>query len=163
MAKRPYATAYAGVVCGSPTRRWAPPTSASPELQTEMLKKATAVSSDRNEPTTRPCTPRWALELTALFVPLTGPNTAIGASTSAPRTRPTTVAAAPCQNESPNKIGNAPSTLVAKVLAPPKQTRKRSSGRALRSVSGICSTPWVSTSVIDDDAVPAGAVAVTVC
>src|SRR3954464_1845611 len=35
--KRPYATASAGVVCGSPTRRWAPPTSASPELQTEML------------------------------------------------------------------------------------------------------------------------------
>src|SRR3954452_1922644 len=49
VAKRPYATAYAGVVCGSPTRRWAPPTSASPELQTEMLKKATAVSRDRNE------------------------------------------------------------------------------------------------------------------
>ena len=121
-----------------------------------MLKKATAVSSDRNEPTTRPCTPRWALELTALFVPLTGPNTAIGASTSAPRTRPTTVAAAPCQNESPNRIGNAPSTLVAKVLAPPKQTRNRSSGRALRSASGICSTPYVSTSVIDDDAGPAG-------
>ena len=60
-----------------------------------------------------------------------------------------TVAAAPCQKESPNRIGNAPRTLVAKVFAPPKQTRNRSSGRASRSASGICSTPYVSTSVID--------------
>ena len=114
-----------------------------------MLKNATAVSSDRNDPTTRPCTPRCALELTALFVPFAGPKTAIGASTSAPSTSPRTVAAAPCQNESPKRIGNAPRTLVANVFEPPKQTRNRSSGRASRSASGMRSTPYVSTSVID--------------
>ena len=107
-----------------------------------MEKNATAVSSDRNEPTTRPCTPRWALELTALFVPLTGSeHRHRGEHERAERRGRGRVAAAPCQKESPNRIGKAPSTLVAKVLAPPKQTRNRSSGRALRSASGICSTP----------------------
>src|SRR5690606_14609504 len=105
------------------TSRCAPPTSASPEDHTEIEKNAIAVSSDRNEPTIRPCTPRWAEEETALLVPLSGPNSDSGARMSAPTSRPSTVAANPCQNDRPNRMGKAPSTQVAKVFAPPKETR----------------------------------------
>ncbi|MBB4940385.1 hypothetical protein FHR32_004690 [Streptosporangium album] len=35
-----------------------------------------------------------------------------------------------------------PSTQVAKVFAPPKVRRNRSSGRAVRSASGMRSTPY---------------------
>lgn len=98
-----------------------------------------------------PCTPRCADDETALFVPLRGPNTAIGASSSAPMSSPTSIAARPCQKERPNRIGNAPSTQVAKVFAPPNASRNRSSGPAERSASGMRSTPCVSTSVTDGD------------
>src|SRR5690606_14046320 len=126
----------------------APPTSASPEDHTEMEKKVIAVSRERKDPTIRPCTPKCAEDETALLVPLAGPNSAMGASRRAPATRPSRVAATPCQNERPKRMGKAPSTQVAKVLAPPKASRNRSNGRAVRSASGIRSTPYVSISVI---------------
>ncbi len=106
-----------------------------------MEKNASAVSSERNDPTTRPCTPRWAEEDTALLVPFVGPKTAMGASRRAPTTRPVTVAASPCQNDRPNRIGNAPRKAVAKVLAPPNETLNKSKALALRSFSGIRSMP----------------------
>lgn len=146
-ANRAYATTYDRLPRSRPNSRCAPPTRASPELHTEIEKNATAVSSDRNEPTTRPCTPRCAEEETALLVPLTGPNTAIGHRIRAPATTPSSVAARPCQKERPNRIGKAPRTQVEKVLAPPKARRNRSSGVAVRSASGMRSTPWDSTSV----------------
>ena len=88
-------------------RRFAPPTSTSPEVHTEIEKNATAVSRDRNEPMTRPCTPRCAEEDTALLVPLRGPNSAIGARISEPEDQPGSVADRPSRNDSPNRIGNA--------------------------------------------------------
>lgn len=146
-AKRPYASARVRSFSGSPTARLAPPMSTSPELHTEIEKNASAVSRERNEPTIRPCTPRWAEELTELLVPLRGPNSAIGARTTAPSSSPSSVASRPWAKESPKRIGKLPSTTVAIVLAPPKVSRNRSSGRALRSGSGIGSTPCCSTSV----------------
>src|SRR6478736_4144318 len=110
--------------CGRPTIRFRPPTKASPELHTEIEKNAVAVRRDRKEPTIRPWTPRCAEDETALLVPLVGPKTAIGAKRRAPTTSPVTVAARPCQNESPNRIGKAPRKAVANVLAPPNETRK---------------------------------------
>ena len=77
----------------------------------------------------RPTTPKCAPLETALLVPLTGPNSAIGIRISPPITTPSTAARKPCQNESPKmRIGKAPSTTVANVFAPPKVSRKRSSG-----------------------------------
>ena len=75
--------------------RLAPPINASPELQTDNEKKAMAVSSDRNEPTIRPCTPKCAPEDTALLVPLSGPNKPMGARISEPSNTPSTIAQAP--------------------------------------------------------------------
>ncbi len=144
MANTPYARPRVRSFSGRPIRRFAPPTSASPELHTDSEKKAIAVSSDRNEPTIRPCTPKCAPEDTALLVPLIGPNKPIGARISAPTSTPSTIAQTPAWKERPNSTGNAPSTAVAKVLAPPKISRNRSLGLALRSWSGICSTPLVS-------------------
>ena len=136
------------LLSGSPIARFAPPTSTSPELQTEIEKNATAVSSDRNDPMTRPCTPRCAEDDTALLVPLRGPNKAIGARIVAPATSPSSVASSASRKDSPKMIGKLPSTTVAMVFAPPNTKRKRSSGRAVRSAWGIGSTPCVSTSVI---------------
>ncbi|MCY1186837.1 hypothetical protein D9M73_277480 [compost metagenome] len=92
-----------------------------------------AVSSDRNEPTIRPCTPKCAPEDTALLVPLIGPNRPMGARISAPTSTPSTIAATPAWNDRPNSTGKLPNTAVAKVLAPPNIMRNRSLGRAVRS------------------------------
>ena len=100
-----------------------------------------AVSRLRNEPTIRPTTPKCALEETALLVPLSGPNMAIGPSTSAPTATPKAFAAMACQNDRPNMMGNAPSTAVAREFAPPQHTRMKSRIEELRSASGIDSTP----------------------
>lgn len=139
--KSAYAIMYDRLLRSRPNSRCAPPTRASPELHTEIEKNATAVSRDRNEPTTRPCTPRCAEEATALLVPLTGPNIAIGHRIRAPTTTPRRVAASPCQKERPKRMGKAPRTQVEKVFAPPKATLNRSSGDAVRSASGMRSTP----------------------
>jgi hypothetical protein len=108
-----------------------------------------AVSSERNEPTIRPITPKCAPLETALFVPFSGPNSAIGMRITPPITMPSSVARTACQNDRPNtRIGNAPSTTVANVFAPPNATRNRSKGVAVRSAGGIGSMPYCSTSVI---------------
>ena len=96
----------------------------------------------------RPCTPKCAPEETALLVPLSGPNRPIGARISAPSVTPSRIAHSPAWKDSPKSTGKLPSTAVAKVLAPPKIMRNRSTGVALRSWSGICSTPKVSMRVI---------------
>jgi hypothetical protein len=84
-----------------------------------------------------------------LLVPLRGPNSAMGLRITAPTTNPATIAVNPCQNDNPNRIGNDPRNAVAKVLAPPKVSRNRSSGLASRSASGMRSMPCRSTVVID--------------
>ncbi len=89
------------VVVGRPMARLAPPTRTSPELHTEMEKNAIAVSSDRKDPMTRPCTPRCADEDTALLVPFRGPNSAIGARIVAPSPSPSRVADSVSRNEQP--------------------------------------------------------------
>ena len=106
-----------------------------------------AVSSDKNEPTTRPRTPKWAPELTALLVPVVGPNRPIGIRISAPTRTPRTVAAAASQNDSPSRIGKVPKITVAKVFAPPNWMRNRSSDRECRCSGGMVSMPCCSTSV----------------
>jgi hypothetical protein len=101
----------------------------SPLVKIEIAKNVTAVSRDRNEPTIRPTTPKCAPLETALFVPLTGPNSAMGARMSPPTTIPSRTASTPSQKDRPkSRIGNVPSTTVAKVFAPPNATRKRSNG-----------------------------------
>ncbi len=105
-----------------------PPTRTSPDVHTEIEKNATAVNSDRNDPMTRPCTPRCADDETALLVPLRGPNNAIGARIAAPRITPSRVASSASRKDRPKMIGKLPSTTVAMVLAPPKTSRNRSSG-----------------------------------
>src|SRR5690606_21297176 len=97
-------------VSGRSIRRLAPPTSASPELQTESEKNAIAVNNDRKEPTIRPCTPKCAPEDTALLVPLIGPNRPIGARINAPSTTPSTIAQTPAWKDRPNSTGKLPST-----------------------------------------------------
>ncbi|MNP53304.1 hypothetical protein D3C76_1477700 [compost metagenome] len=108
----------------------APPTRASPELHTDREKNATAVSSDRKEPTIRPCTPKWAPEDTALLVPLRAPNKPIGARIRAPTATPRMIDHKPASKDNPNSTGKLPSTAVANVLAPPKIRRNRSVGVA---------------------------------
>src|ERR1700722_6587815 len=120
--------------------------SASPLDQTLIAKKATAVKRLRNEPTILPTTPKWALDETALLVPFAGPNTAIGDSTHAPMNTPSVVASSACKKDNPNMIGKAPSTAVASELEPPQAMRTKSAIEALRSWSGIDSTPWRSIS-----------------
>ena len=137
--------------------RFAPPTRTSPDVQTDMEKNATAVNSDRNDPMTRPCTPRCADDETALLVPLRGPNNAIGDRIVAPRIRPRRVASSASRKDKPKMMGKLPRTTVAMVLAPPKTSRNRSRGPAVRSASGIGSTPCASTSVILGGAASVGA------
>src|ERR1700761_9368624 len=124
--------------------RCAAPITASPLDQTLIAKNAIAVNRLRNEPTIRPTTPKCALEETALLVPLMGPKMAIGANTSAPTATPRVVAATDCQKDSPNMMGNAPSTAVASEFAPPQHRRMKSSTDASRSASGMDSMPCVS-------------------
>src|SRR6476659_8665809 len=105
-AKTPEARLSVTAFWGKPTRRFAPPTSASPELHTEMEKKANAVRSERKDPTTRPCTPRCPDDETALFIPLVGPKTAIGQRIRPPTTTPRTVASSASLKDSPKRMGN---------------------------------------------------------
>ncbi len=106
-----------------------------------------AVSSERNEPTTRPRTPKNAPEETALFVPVRGPKSPIGMRKRMPTATPSSTAATACQNESPSAIGSVPSSTVAKVFAPPNWMRMRSTQVEVRSASGMVSMPRCSTSV----------------
>ena len=105
------------------------------------------MSSDRNEPSTRPRTPKWAPEDTALLVPVSGPNRPMGIKNSAPTSTPTTVAATACHSDSPSRIGKVPRMTVAKVFAPPNWIRNRSNGPECRCSGGMVSMPCCSTSV----------------
>src|ERR1700690_894417 len=117
---------------------------ASPLDHTLIEKNATAVSKLRKEPIIRPTTPKCALEETALFVPVSGPNIAMGARTSSPKATPRTVAASPCQKDSPKMMGNAPSIAVAREFEHPHSMRTKSKIVAVRSTLGIGSMPWCS-------------------
>ena len=86
------------------------------------------MSSDRNEPRTRPRTPKCAPEDTALLVPVNGPNRPIGIRINAPTRTPSTVAATASHSDSPSRMGNVPRMTVANVFAPPNWIRNRSNG-----------------------------------
>jgi hypothetical protein len=121
---------------------------ASPLAQTLIEKNATAVNRLRNDPRMRPTTPKWALEDTALLVPVSGPNRPMGARINEPSMTPSTVAATDCQKDSPNMMGKAPSTAVASELRPPHSMRMKSKIVAVRSRSGIDSMPCCSTDAL---------------
>src|SRR5580704_137300 len=125
---------------------------ASPLDHTLMAKNATAASRLRNDPTILPTTPKCALEETALLVPFIGPKIDIGARTRDPIPSPSTEAVTACLNDNPNMMGKAPSTAVARELAPPQDSHMKSHTVESRSASGMDSIPCCSTAIMEEGA-----------
>jgi hypothetical protein len=117
------------------------PASASPPVQMESAANAREAVASRNDPMSRPATPKYAPLETGLLVPVRGPIRPIGASRAAPNAEPTTTELAACHQLSPKLIGNQPMMIRLKVRLPPKRIARMLLGPDRRSSSGMYSTP----------------------
>jgi hypothetical protein len=125
--------------------RATPDTTASPLVHTVIATNPSAENNARDVPMNRPATPKCAPEETALFVPVRGAMSPIGASASPPTKQPAMIDAIEAQKLSPNRIGNDPKMITLYVRSDPNRTEKMRIGRNVRSLMGMVSTPWFST------------------
>ena len=92
----------------------------------------------------RPRMPKNAPLDTVMLVPVRGPMSAVGSTARVPSAVPTAIEVTVCQNDSPNRIANAPNTTLVQVRLAPRKTAPRLRGRESRASSGRYSTPAVS-------------------
>ena len=84
----------------------------------------------------RPRMPKNAPLDTVMLVPVRGPMMAVGITASVPMAVPTTIDVTVCQNDSPNRIANAPNTTFVQVRLAPRKTAPRLRGRESRALLG---------------------------